>query len=812
MGIRTHLEILAQDLRYAVRALVRTPAFTLAAVLAMALGIGAGTAVFSVVDRILFRSLPYPDDGRLVSLGMTAPIAPHEFLLGYDYLDWRAASTPFESMGAWGSGVHDCDLTAANPARLRCGVVDSHLLPALGIQPILGRNFTADEDQPNVPKVALISYGFWRSRFAGDPSLVGKPIPLDGEPVTITGVLPPQFELPSLTPFDLLVPQALNLPETVSRRNATILYVVGRLKPGATLAQGRAALAPLFEHSMQDVPPNFRKDVRLLARPLRDLQIADSRLASWILLGAVLAVLLIACANVANLLLARVAGRRRELAVRAAIGAPRVRLVRQALTESLLLAAAGAAAGCALAVLLLRGFVAIAPGGIPRLHQAAVDTRVLLFTLSIAIVSGLLFGLAPALQNPRAEILAGWRTVGGRSQIFRQSLVAAQIAISVILLAGAGQLLRSLWNLENQPLGMRTEGVMTAAVTLGRQSYAADAARRQAFFDEWETRLRHTPGVTAAAVVNALPPLTNVMFSMLYNAIAIQGRPQDMNGTGGMVAWRSVTPDYFAVLGIPILRGRGFTEDDRGKDGNAVILNEALARRMFPNEDPVGKQIQPGRRGPWYTIVGVAGNTKNSGLVDDAGPEYYVVRKHAAGDLGRTATAVVRTTADPAGMARWLRAEVAAIDPTTPVIVESMRQHVGRLAQAPRFEAVLLGLFAAMGLLLATIGLYGVVSFLVAQRTQEIGVRMALGATPAAISGMVLRHAGKSAAAGALLGAAGSLFALRLLGAMLFRVPARDPWTLSAVLAVLFAVSLLAAWIPSRRAARVNPVEALREE
>jgi predicted permease len=804
------LEILAQDVRYAVRALLRTPTFTLAAILAMALGIGAGSAVFSVVDRILFRSLPYPGDGRLVSLGMVAPIAPHEFLLGYDYLDWRAASTPFESMGEW-SGVGDCDLTTANAVRLRCGIVDSHLLPALGIQPILGRNFTPEEDQPDVPKVALISYGLWRSRFAGDPAMVGKPISLDGQPVTITGVLPPQFELPSLAPIDLLVPQALNMPETVSRRNATILYVVGRLKPGATLAQGRAALAPLFANSMKDVPPNFRKDVSLLLRPLRDLQIQDARLASWILLAAVLAVLLIACANVANLLLARMAGRRRELAVRTALGAPRVRLVRQALTESLLLSAAGGAAGCVLALLLLRGFVAIAPEGIPRLDQAALDMRVLLFTLAVTLLSGLLFGLAPALENPRAEILAGWRTAGSRSQIFRQALVAAQIAISVVLLAGAGQLLRSLWNLQNQPLGMRVDGVMTATVTLGEHPYA-DQARRLAFFDEWEARLRHTPGVTDAALVNALPPVTDVMLSMLYNAIAIQGRPQDTNGTGGSVAWRSVTPDYFAVLRIPLLRGRAFREEDRGPDRNPVILNDALARRMFPNEDPIGKQIQPGRRGAWLTVVGIAGNAKNSGLVDDAGPEYYVIRKHVPGDFGRTATAVVRTTADPAGMARWLRAEVAAIDPTTPVIVESMRQHVGKLAQAPRFNAVLLGLFAAMGLLLASIGLYGVVSFLVAQRTQEIGVRMALGATPAAISGMVLRHAGKSTAAGAVLGAAGSFFALRLLGSMLFHVPARDPWTLAGVLAILVAVSILAAWIPSRHAARVNPVEALRQE
>jgi predicted permease len=810
MRIRLHWEILGQDSRYAVRALLRTPTFTLAAVLAMALGIGAGTAVFSVVDRILFRSLPYPGDGRLVSLGMVAPIAPQEFLLGYDYLDWRAARTPFESMGAW-SGVGDCDLTDANPVRLRCGTVDAHLLPTLGIQPIMGHNFTPREDQPGAPKVALISYGLWRSRFGGDAGVVGKSISLDGQPFTISGVLPPQFELPTLAPADLLVPQAMDEAAQAARKATTLLYAVGRLKPGATAEQARAALEPLFAKSMNDVPPNFRKDVSLRVRSLRDRQIHDATLASWILLAAVLAVLLIACANAANLLLARAAGRRRELAVRAALGAGRTRLVRQALTESLLLAMTGGAAGCALAALLLRVFVAIAPEGIPRLHQATVDTRVLLFSLGISLAAGLLFGLAPAIESPRAELLGGWRTVGMRSHLLRQALVAAQIAISVVLLAGAGLLLRSLWNLENQPLGMRVDGVLTATVTLGQKSYA-DPERRRAFFEEWEARLRRTPGVAEVALASALPPVTDVTMSMLYGAIDVQGRPRYTNGTGGNVAWRTVTPGYFAVLKIPVLRGRGFREEDRDADQNAVLLNDALARRMFPGEDPLGKQIQPGRSGPWLNVIGVVGNVKNSGPVEDAGPEYYLIRKHATANIGRSATAVVRTTADPRGMARWLRAEVADLDPTTPVSIESMGQHVGKLAEGPRFDAVLLGLFAGMGLLLAVIGLYGVVSFLVTQRTQEIGVRMALGATPAAITRMVLRHAARSTAAGAVLGAIGSLFALRLLSSMLFHVSAHDPWTVAAVLAMLAAVAMLAAWVPLRRAARVNPVEALRQE
>ena len=810
MAIPRHLDVLAQDVRFAARGLRRTPTFTLAAILAMALGAGAGTAVFSVVDRILFRSLPYPQDDRLVSVGMTAPIAPQEFMLGYDFLDWRDAQKPFESMAA-SAGVGDCDLTAENPVRLRCAHVDAGFLPTLGIQPILGHNFTRQEDRPNAPKVALLSYGLWQSRFAADSSIVGKTIPLDGQPATILGVLPRQFEMPTLAHADVLVPAAIDEAEQATRRVAILLTAVGRMKPGVTAPQAAAALRPLFDRSMKDVPPQFRKEVKLVVRPLRDRQIHDVRLASWILLGAVLAVLLIACANVANLLLARAAARRRELAVRAALGAGRGRLIRQTLTESLTLAAAGGVVGCALAFALLRFFVGIAPEGIPRLSQAGVDGRVLLFSLAVSLCAGVLFGLAPAVQNPRAETLAGWRTLGTRHHTFRQGLVAAQIAVSLVLLAGASLLLRSLWNLENQPLGMRTDGVLTATVTLGQQSYA-DPARRLAFFEEWEARLRRIPGVTEAALSNWLPPAGNPTIQMLYATLDVKGRPRYAAGTGGSVEWRLVTPGYFSVLKIPVLRGRAFQETDRDPDQNVMILNDTLARRMFPNENPLGQQIQPGRVGPWLTVVGVVADVKNSGLTERPGPEYYQLRKHSAQNLNRTATAIIRCAGDPGAMARWVRAEVAAIDPTLPVNTETMEQRVDKLAQQPRFSAVLLAIFAGMGLLLATIGLYGVVSFLVAQRTQEIGVRMALGATPAAIARMVLREAGSWTAVGAVAGVAGAVGALRLLRSMLFHVSAQDPWTLAVTLAVLATAALLAAWIPSRRASRVDPVEALRQE
>jgi predicted permease len=811
MTIRHHLDILAQDLRYAARGFVRSPTFTVAALFAIALGTGAGTAVFSVVDRILFRSLPFPDADRLVSVGFVAPIIPQEFMLGTDYVEWRARQRPFESLTSW-AGIDDCDLTGASPVRLSCALVEASFLPTLSIQPIVGRNFTRDEDRPNATPVALLSYGLWKSRFGSDRRVVGKTIPLDGRSATILGVLPPQFELPTLEHADVVVPQAMDEAQQHRPNTGRVLQSVARLKPGVTPTQAAAALQPLFQESLQFVPGPFRKEVKLRVRSLRDRQIHDARLASWILLGAVLAVLLIACANVANLLLARAATRQRELAVRLALGAGRSRLVRQSLTESLLLAAAGGAAGCLLAAALLRIFVAIAPEGIPRLQQATVDLRVLLFTLAVSLASGIVFGLAPAMQqHPRTETLSGWRTVGAGHYLFRHALVAAQICASLVLLTGASLLMRSLWNLQNQPLGMRTGSVLAATVTLGQKSYDLPASQL-AFFEELERRLRRIPGVAHLALSDSTP-LSGTARSTIYSVTDVAGRARSTEDTGGMVTWRAVTPDYFAALGIPILRGRGFEEQDRDPQQNAIILSDSLARRMFPGEDPLGKQIRPGpfREGTWLTVIGVAGNVKNSALAQPDDPEFYVVRKHAQEQLGRTATAILTGPIDPAAAARWVRAEVAALDPSLPVNIETLDQRVGKLAERPRFNAWLLGLFAAMGLLLAAIGLYGVVSFLVAQRTQEIGVRMALGATPGAIARLVLGHAARWTFAGAALGVIASLFAARLLEAMLFHVSARDPWILAAAVAALWSIAMIAAWVPSRRAARIDPMQALRQ-
>lgn len=804
------LETFFLDLRFGARTLRKNPGFTAVAVLTLATGIGATSAVFSVVDRILFRSLPYPHEERLVSLGFKAPLDSMEFLLGADYLEWRANHTAFEAMTTMRPGVSDCDLRQQNPVRLTCALVESTFLTTFEITPLLGRNFTPEEDQPNAPPVALLSYPLWRSRFASDPSIVGKTIPLDGKSTTVIGVLPRTFEMPTLARVDFLVPQALD--EAAQQRPSTgaVLRGFARLKPGVSPAQAAIALQPAFEQSLQFVPAPFRKEVSLVVRSLRDRQIHDSRLAAWILLGSVLAVLLVACTNVANLLLARAASRQRELAVRTALGASRGRLIRQSLTESLLLGFLGGAAGCAVAYGLLRWFVSLAPSDIPRLQQASLDLRALLLALAVSLLSGLLFGIAPALRRPAPELLAGKDIRSTSRSVLRELLVAGQIAASLVLLAGAGLLLRSLWNLQSVSLGMETEQVVVGKISLADYHYP-DAARQLAFFDRLESALKRLPGVSSLALSDSLPP-SGSMRSTIYARIEVAGQPQPPEGTGGMVGWREVTPSYFSALRIPILRGRAFREDDRAPNENPIILNEALAQRLFPHEEALGKSMKFSMIGPWRTIVGIAQNVKNNGLTESADPEFYIPWKaDIAGDY-QTAHIIVRTAMNPEATAAWMRSETAAIDPALPIEIQTLSQRVGRLTQRPKFNALLLSLFAVTGMLLAAIGIYGVVGYLVMQRTQEIGIRMALGASPRTVLSMILLHFFRWTIAGALLGLLGSWFVTRLLESLLFEVRVHDPWLLACAVGVLLAVAFFAVWIPARRAMRVDPMIALRYE
>lgn len=662
----------------------------------------------------------------------------------------------------------------------------------------------------------MISEGLWRSRFASDPHVVGRTLPIDGESTVVVGVLPKTFEMPTLTRADILLPEALN---EATERQGRAFRVFARMKPGITVAQATAELQPHFQRALATVPPQFRKEIRLRVQPVRDRQVGDVRLASIALFGAVLAVLLIACANIANLLLARAVARDRELAVRAALGASRMRLIRQTLTESVLLGGVGGAVGCALAYMLLRVFVAIAPGGLPRLEDASIDTRVLLFAVAASVGSGLIFGIAPALRSPGMTALGGSRSTGPIRGGLRTVLVTLQIAISMVLLTGAGLLLSSLSKLESVPLGMQADHVVTAHFVLGKQRYARDADKL-AFFNQLEQRLAGLPGVEAAAISDSVPPSGGTRARPLAS-IEVEGRPRRPEGTGGMVAWRYVTPGYFSTLGIPVLRGRGFTQHDRDPNTYTVVLSNTLSQRLFPNDDPIGKPILKGPQGQWFTVAGIVGDVKNLGPARASEPEYYLARKPAADFVfqnqepptgWRAASIIARTAIDPKLVANSIRSLVAELDPTLPVQMETMPQRLNDITERPRFNAILLSVFAAMGLVLAAIGLFGVMSFLVAQRTREIGVRMALGATPAHVLRLTLLQSARWTAAGVVVGMVGSVIAARLLRSLLFQVQPGDPRIVGTALVVLCGAAMLAAIGPARRAARLDPMETLRQE
>ena len=812
---------LFHDLRYALRQLRLSPGFAAVAVLTLALGIGATTAMFSLVDRILFRSLPYPQDHELVSVGVIAPIIDGEFLFAANYLGWRDHQTPFADFTS-STGVSDCDLTDEAPVRVTCASVASTFLPTFGIQPLVGRNFTREEDQPNAPPVALLTYGLWQSRFGGDRNVVNRTISLNGKTARILGVLPRDFEFPTLARTSILVPEALD--ESIVQRNqlGTVVRVFGRMKPGISVDQSKAELEPLFRGFVESAPPPFRKVLRLEVRSIRDLQVHDSRRAAWLLLASALAVLLIACANAMNIHLARSVGRRHELAIRSALGADRVRLFRQRFTESVLLALMAGAAGTGLAWFIVRVFVVLAPAGIPHLSDATVDGRVLLFAIIVSLASGIVFGTVPALEKPTRQMLVVTATAGVERARLRQMLLAAQVWMAVVLLSSALLFVRSLRNLETKPLGMNTENIVTAQITLGQQKYSR-ARERLAFFEELERKLKDLPGTSSVALSDSLPPSATARTVPLV-ALQAEGRPPlgPEQGIGGVVGWRAVTPDYFSVLGIPLLRGRSFEDADRKPGSYAVILNEALAQRLFPAEDPLGRIIRfpqgEGRAGIAHTIIGVTGNTENQGLGGRVGPEYYMVRRHGEDDAifqypdSQHISIVVRTAIGAQAEAEQLRNTVKALDPTLPVDVDTLRQSVAKLAERPRFSAALLSLFAIVGLLVTALGIYGVVSLLVSQRTQEIGIRMALGATPMSVIRMMVWQASLWIGFGAAAGIIGSLAAARWIGSLLFDIPANDPATLAEAAALLLVVALLGAWVPARRAAKIDPMVALRYE
>jgi putative ABC transport system permease protein len=812
------VETLLQDVRYALRGFRRSPVFTITVVVTLMLGIGATTAVFSIVDRILFRSLPYANADRLVSLGMAHSLETQAFLMGNFYYDWRDHQKPFEAMTSESTATRECDLTEGAPAQLNCDPVEGNFLSTLGVTPVLGRNFLPEEARVGGPKVALISYGLWLTHYNRDPGILNKTIEIDGGAVRVVGVLPRDFEMPRLQAVDVLLPLAV---DEIADRRANGGYgsprrAFARLKPGVSLEQAQAELAPLFENELKLVPPDIRRDFHLKVLSLRDRQMQDVRMTAWVLLGAVFAVLMIACANVASLLMARGAVRQRELAVRSALGASRARLACQALTEALLLSLAGAVAGCLLAEGLLHVFVALAPPSIPYIDKAQLDLRIVCFTVVLAFVCGALFGLAPALQRPREGMLTGRFLASISHAVVRQWLVVAQIAASIVLLTGAMLLLHSFWNLQNQQLGMRDDNTLTVSITPGEHNYPTPQSM-MALFQQLEYRLQFGPGVSLVATSDSLPPASEHDKGR-YDLIEVSGRPPFTGGTGQVVTYRLVSPNYFNILDIPIVQGEGFSDEELTSSEHFIVLSQLLASRLFPDNDAVGQRVRfgSGLNDSWSTIVGVAANVKNGGLTGEEEPEYYVLRRYRAADWdrgstwGRTSVMVVRSSLPAAETSRWIRTQVAALDPTLPVDVATLRERVSKLADQPRFQMTLVGFFAAIGLVLAVIGLYGVIAFLVAQRTQEIGVRMALGAGRGDILRLVMGKSLRLIVCGVVVGLVASLAVSRVLASLLFSVGPHDPVTYVLVTLLLIVVALLATLIPARLASRVDPMVALR--
>ncbi len=674
----------------------------------------------------------------------------------------------------------------------------------------------------------MITYGLWKNHYGLDAGILNRLIDVDGSPVRVVGVLPKDFEMPTLQAADVIMPLALLEAEKQRSQNSGIgqpMRVFARLKPGVSIAQARAQMEPLFLHTQETfIPAEIRKDFHLSIRSLRDRQTGDVQLVAWVLLGSVLAVLLIACANVASLMMARGATRERELAVRSALGASRGRLIRQTLTEAFLLSMAGATLGLALAQGLLLIFVAMASTSIPFLDRAHLDLRIAGFTMVLALISGAFFGMMPALQKPRAMALTARTTHSGRHAFLRRGMVVGQIAVSMILLSGAALLLRSFRKMETQNLGIQTRGVMTAQISLTGVRGAIrtgpvaglvsrNGQKQMELFLQAEAAVRRLPGIGAVGWSDSFPPGGGWQNATFYSDFAIEGKPRPAQREGGMVRFRGVTPDYFRALDIPIVHGRGFSEEERSSSEQFLVLSRLLASRLFPQEDPIGKRIGMGSDGTSFTVVGIAENVRNGGLSEQDMPEAYWLRRNVAADWGVPVPVMVfDTVLSPSAIAEWVRSQIERLDPMVPVGIETLNERVSELADRPRFETALLSFFALTGLAMAVIGLYGVTSFLATQRTQEIGVRMALGANRADILRLVVHEGARLLLLGAALGLAASLALTQLLKSLLFGIGPRDPVTLVAVALLLGLVALAATLIPARAAMRVDPVEALRCE
>lgn len=772
--------MLWMDLRYAVRSLRTNRSFTLAAILARGLGIGATTAIFSIVDLVLLRPLPFPEPDRLVSVATTLPGLRSTGIVSAEFLDWNDHNQVFESFAAMNLFPSDAALiTPAGPVQIRMTHVSAKFLSTLRVSPMLGRDFLENESG------ILLSYGLWQDKFHADRSALGKSVTLDGAPFVVTGVLPRNFFFPQNIRIDALTPFQIDMAKTRSRIALSVWDSIARLKPGVSIDQARANLATLFAASRAADSVMYHSDARLDVIPYRDRLTGDVRLTLWILLAAVGCVLLIACSNVANLLLARATGRRREIAVRSALGASRARLIRQLLTESVLLSILGGVGGVSIAAATAALLKRIAPEDLPRIGELSIDVRVLGFALIVSLMTGVAFGLAPALSATRMAV----RFVRSGP---RGTLIALEIALSLILLAGAGLLFQSLYRLQHRHLGFEPENIFTSDVSI-----------RGARLNDLRDRITGFPGARSVAFADSLPP--NGGSSMV--TFSREGRPLPEPGhRGDNMIRRRVSATYFEALRIPLKRGRLFTAADHD---DVAIVSESLARHYFPGEDPIGKKIDTlPIFHPAKTIIGIVADVKNQGLDREPMPEMY---GPLHGDERRVYV-IVRSVGDPVLTASTLRDQLRAMDPAMPAAIQTMEQQFAAMTTRPRFNGILFGSFGAVALLLAIVGVYGVISFTVARRMQEIGIRVALGADRARIARLILREAMIPAVAGIALGVAAAIFAGRYLASLLYDIQPADPATLIVVSFVLAIIAAAASLFPALRAARIDPMRVLQSE
>ena len=817
-----YVESSIQDLRYGLRMLAKNPGFTAVAVLTLALGIGANTAIFSVVDAVVLRPLPYKDPDRLVMVKERIPLVTPEPIpvCAPDVIQFQRQNEVFESVAAFRGGQLDLS-GGREPERITAERVNANLFSLLGVQPLVGRAFTADEDQPG-RSLAILSYPLWQRRFGANPDVVGRTVNLNRQAYTIIGVMPQSFVFPLQgmqqgDAADVFVPMAFTREELGNEGDNFNYSVLARLKPGTSLARANADADAIAYRILQTYPPQFRDRIKLgaVALPLSGQVVGGVRLLLLLLLGAVGFVLLIACANVANLVLTRAAHRQREIAVRLALGAGMHRLLRQLAAENLLLAVAGAGLGLPLAFAITHGLVRWMPANIPRVHAIELDLAVLAFTLTLAVLAGLVFGVLPALAASRTDLHSTLKE-GGRStqqgpqhHRLRSVLVVAEVALSLVLLVGAGLLVRSFARVLATRPGFEPESVLTASLSLPEAQYKQDQQIR-GFYRDLMARLQELPGVKAAGASTDLPLQAG------WNHVFTPEGYQPPPGAGLNLCYHSVIlGDYLQTMGVPLLRGRYFSEQDTPGSTPVLIVSESLAKRYWPNQDPIGKRLHwgpPESKDAWLTIVGAVGDVKQGPL--DAPTIQHTYESYVQHDVpANTLNVAVRAAGDPVSLTSALRAAVWGFDHQLAVAeVRTMSQVISESTAPRRFNLFLLSAFAALALVLAAIGIYGVLSYSVTQRTHEIGIRMALGAQRGEVLRQVVEQGLLLLGVGIVIGIAGALALTRFLASLLYEVRPVDPLTFAAVSAILAGIALLASYIPARRATKVDPMVALRYE